>query len=150
MEKTERQFIISRDQLSKVVDFFLSICSKNSVVFLKGELGSGKTTFVKEVARKIKITDHVTSPTFLIHKDYNFDKNKKLHHYDLYRLSSYNELAEIGFEEFLLEEGFNFIEWPEKIRDLNSKIPDGIKLIEICFHHQEYENKRKIVVKYEK
>ena len=81
---------------------------------MKGQLGSGKTTFVKELLlHKYKFND-VNSPTFGIINTYNIKENL-IYHYDLYRINNVSELDEIGFYDNLETEAVHFIEWPEII-----------------------------------
>jgi len=96
------------------------------VVLLKGDLGSGKTSFVQGVARALGITEHVTSPTFVILKNYKtlsrLDlKNSKglafenLVHVDAYRLESEKDLKILGWEELVKSpQNIVLVEWPEK------------------------------------
>jgi len=87
---------------------------KKTIILLKGQLGSGKTTFVKELLfHKYKFND-VNSPTFGIINSYNISKNL-IFHYDLYRINNASELDEIGFYDNLETEAVHFIEWPEII-----------------------------------
>lgn len=87
-----------------------------SVVLLFGDLGSGKTTFVKGVANSLNIKDKVQSPTFNIMKIY-LDGNTPLVHIDAYRLEDNN--ADIGLDEYIgVENGYTFIEWPTFINSL--------------------------------
>ena len=87
---------------------------KKTIILLKGQLGSGKTTFVKELlSYKYKFND-VNSPTFGIINSYNISKNL-IFHYDLYRINNVSELDEIGFYDNLETEAVHFIEWPEII-----------------------------------
>ncbi len=118
-----------------------------SVFLLSGDLGSGKTAFTKALAKALGIKKHVSSPTFLIHKRYTFDTNT-FHHYDLYRLSKFEELQEIGFEE-ALGEHIIVIEWPEKIKNLSKIITNNKnfkKITKINFYHTNNQNQRKIVI----
>ena len=87
---------------------------KKTIVLLKGQLGSGKTTFVKELLiHKYKFND-VNSPTFGIINTYNIKENL-VFHYDLYRVNKLSELDEIGLYDNLEIEAVHFIEWPEII-----------------------------------
>ena len=87
---------------------------KKTIILLKGQLGSGKTTFVKELlSYKYKFND-VNSPTFGIINTYNTKENL-IFHYDLYRINNVSELDEIGFYDNLETEAVHFIEWPEII-----------------------------------
>lgn len=99
------------------------------MVFLRGDLGSGKTTFVQEIAREYGIQEPVKSPTYTIMKSYvipsertSFGQKRrysKLVHIDLYRLESPGELLALKLDSILEEEGtIVFIEWPERAIDL--------------------------------
>ena len=85
------------------------------VICLRGDLGAGKTAFVRGFARAFGIERGVSSPTFtLMHR---YDGGIILKHYDLYRLSSPDELLDIGFEEEI-ESGVSLIEWPDGFEEL--------------------------------
>jgi tRNA threonylcarbamoyladenosine biosynthesis protein TsaE len=92
---------------------------ENDVVGLSGELGTGKTHFLKGVAKAYSIpSKDVLSPTFNIMKEYH-GKTMTIYHYDFYRLESAMELEEIGFRDFASEEGaICLVEWPEKVREV--------------------------------
>ena len=87
---------------------------RKTIILLKGELGSGKTTFVKQLLfHKYKFND-ANSPTFGIINTYNI-KDNLIFHYDLYRINNVSELDEIGLYDNLEIEAVHFIEWPEII-----------------------------------
>ena len=88
---------------------------KATVVYLQGDLGSGKTTFTKNLCKQLDLNIDITSPTFTILKSYEFpiENFKKLIHIDAYRLESYKDLQKIRIEEYLEDkENLIFIEWP--------------------------------------
>ena len=87
---------------------------KTTIVLLKGQLGSGKTTFVKELLNHRYKFKEANSPTFGIINAYNTIE-KLVFHYDLYRINNVSELDEIGFYDNLETEAVHFIEWPEII-----------------------------------
>lgn len=100
---------------------FVASCAPRTsgatVVALSGDLGAGKTAFVKGVAKALGVEEHVTSPTFVIMKIYTLDGVfKKLVHIDAYRLKGEHHLKVLGWEE-LLRDPHNLIciEWPEQI-----------------------------------
>jgi tRNA threonylcarbamoyladenosine biosynthesis protein TsaE len=98
--------------------------SAGTVIALHGELGSGKTCFVKGLALALGIDQLVTSPTFTLVREYN--GRRRLYHIDLYRLHSPDEALALGFEEYLQTDGITAIEWAERAGDL---IPqDAIKI----------------------
>jgi tRNA threonylcarbamoyladenosine biosynthesis protein TsaE len=86
------------------------------VVALKGDLGTGKTVFVRGAAKGLEVTGRITSPTFVLFKIYN--GRLPLYHFDFYRLSGAEDPDELGFGEYLPGEGLAFIEWPERLPDL--------------------------------
>ena len=86
--------------------------SNFSVVLLRGELGSGKTTIVSSILKELGVTENITSPTFSIVNQYKIS-GKKINHFDLYRLKSESELDVIGFDEYFDDFSISFIEWPE-------------------------------------
>jgi len=126
---------------------FLRFVKQNSkkavVVGLKGDLGSGKTAFVKAIAEHLNIPDVITSPTFVIQKKYPLEKRfkgfKNLMHIDAYRLKNGGDLKKIGWSEiFDNRENLIFIEWADTVEDILPK-----NAIEISFEFVD-ENTRKI------
>jgi hydrolase, P-loop family len=83
------------------------------VVALKGTLAAGKTYFTKGIASALQIEEEVTSPTFTIVSEYY--GSLALYHFDLYRLTSYDDFSDMGGEEYLYGDGVCVIEWSEKI-----------------------------------
>lgn len=101
---------------------------KQLVIALSGELGSGKTTFVKGIACGIGISpDKVSSPSYVLIKEYK-NKDKNLFHCDLYRLNNAQDIVLLGIEDYYLQEGIFIIEWAEKAAAL---LPDEYLHIEI-------------------
>lgn len=87
---------------------------KGAVISLVGDLGAGKTTFTKGVARGLGIMDNVTSPTFTILNEYAGEE-KRLYHFDFYRIEDPDELVELGFEDYFPStDGLTIVEWVEK------------------------------------
>jgi tRNA threonylcarbamoyladenosine biosynthesis protein TsaE len=89
----------------------------NKTLLFYGEMGVGKTTFIKEIAKKLGVTDTLSSPTFSIVNEYDIE-NDKIYHFDFYRMESYEEAMDIGIEDYLYSGHWIFIEWPEKIENL--------------------------------
>lgn len=115
-----------------------------TVVFLNGDLGSGKTTFVKNMCKHLELDIDITSPTFTILKRYMFEIEgfKNLIHIDTYRLNSYSDLLKIKFEEYLENQNnLILIEWPSVISD-SGMVAD----ININFSHGENIEDRSIVI----
>ncbi|PKM73018.1 MAG: tRNA (adenosine(37)-N6)-threonylcarbamoyltransferase complex ATPase subunit type 1 TsaE [Firmicutes bacterium HGW-Firmicutes-16] len=86
-----------------------------SVVALYGDLGAGKTAFVRGMARGLGSSDRVTSPTFTIVNEYG--GSLELFHFDMYRLRSSDELFDIGWEDYLARGGVCVVEWSENVTD---------------------------------
>ncbi len=86
---------------------------------LTGDLGCGKTTFVKGLARGLGVNEgfHITSPTFTIINEYPVDRGLRLCHLDLYRLGSVEELACIGYEDMLETNAVVVVEWPDLLKE---------------------------------
>ena len=117
---------------------------KATVVFLNGDLGSGKTTFTKNLCKYLNLDIEIHSPTFVILKSYEFpiEGFKNLIHIDAYRLNSYDDLKKIKFEDYLKDkDNLIFIEWPELVKDENL-VPDII----IEFDYIEDVNNRYIKI----
>ena len=87
-----------------------------AVVAFSGDLGAGKTAFVRGMARGLGIGERVTSPTFTIVNEYEGGR-LPLFHFDMYRLTCADDLFDIGWEDFLRRGGICAVEWSENIRD---------------------------------
>ena len=122
---------------------FTKIIKSGDVIFLYGEIGTGKTTFVRflinhlEVENQTKKSD-ILSPTFNIVYDYQIGK-KNIHHYDLYRLKNYKDILELGMFENS-KEHIKIIEWPELIK---TKPKDRIDLF---FEYTKLEDIRRVKI----
>lgn len=122
-------------ETEKIANDFLGSIEPNendaTVVGLYGDLGSGKTTFTKLIAKNLGIGETVTSPTFVIEKIYKLKKGtlgdfEHLIHIDCYRLNNKEEILKLGFDEIVSNpKNLIFIEWPEKI---GSALPSHRKL----------------------
>ena len=95
------------------------------VIALSGELGAGKTQFVKGLARGLGISARVHSPTFTLVNEYGGGR-LKLFHLDLYRLETPEQIASAGIEEFLQPDGVSVVEWAERLADGKWKMEDGM------------------------
>ena len=117
----------SLSETEKLAKKLLTENPEVKLVGLIGDLGSGKTVFVKGVAKALKIKRNITSPTFVIEKIYPTDQGKNLVHIDAYRLSLRQDLESIGYDE-LTTDSINliFIEWPERVF---SRLPENMKII---------------------
>jgi len=95
------------------------IVKKGYIICLTGDLGVGKTEFVKGVAKGMGIEDYITSPTFTIVNEYQ--GTLPLYHFDVYRINDVEEMYEIGCEEYFYGDGVSIIEWADLIQDIIPK-----------------------------
>ncbi len=116
--------------ISNILDIAHSVISNsgNEKIFLfYGDMGAGKTTFIKSLCECLGAKENVTSPTFSIVNEYRSATNK-IYHFDFYRLKKQDEALDMGYEEYFYSGDYCFIEWPEKISDL---LPDHYIRIDI-------------------
>ena len=140
---SEKIDISLEDKTSELAKNFSKTLIKGDIVFFHGEIGVGKTTFIRHLINnlqklsKINITE-VTSPTFNLVNEYDVG-NFILQHYDLYRLTNSSELKNIGL--FENEDVVTLVEWPEKIK----KSID--RKIDLFFEYSDDLNKRYLTIK---
>ena len=100
------------------------------VVLLDGEMGAGKTTFVRAVADALGVTDNVSSPTYGLVHEYRTAAGGGLYHFDLYRLGSAREALDLGIFDYLDAPGaLSFIEWPERLEGLLPEIAASARTV---------------------
>jgi len=110
------------------------------IVFLYGDLGAGKTTLTKSIAKGLGIEQDITSPTFTLMNMYYF-YHGQLCHFDLYRLENVDELFELGFEEYFYSNtSICLIEWPQILKDIID-VPYKVLII-----NKIGENQREIII----
>lgn len=105
------------DQLPVLARTILDEASRNKVFAFYGDMGSGKTTLIKELCRRLGSGDNLSSPTYAVVNEYN-STSGRIYHMDLYRLDTIHEAIDIGIEDYLEGKAFCFIEWPELVEDL--------------------------------
>lgn len=95
-------------------------CAPHRVFAFEGQMGAGKTTFIKKLCEEMGTMDIVNSPTFAIVNVYDVEQPYKgeVYHFDCYRLKDIREAMDFGAEEYLYSGNYCFIEWPEKIEAL--------------------------------
>lgn len=108
---------ITLTELDQVADEVVQNLKGVRVVVFHGEMGSGKTTFVKAMGKVLEVKDAMSSPTFSIVNEYQTPEGK-IFHFDFYRLKNETEAYDIGTEEYFDSGDLCFIEWPEKIPSL--------------------------------
>ena len=105
------------------------------VLALIGDLGTGKTTLAKAIARGLGVTETLTSPTFTIVQEYDTGR-LPLYHFDVYRVNDEDELFEIGLEDYFHKGGVCLIEWADLIEDL---LPEDAVTIRMAYGEEEGE-----------
>jgi tRNA threonylcarbamoyladenosine biosynthesis protein TsaE len=132
---------VSAQQTRELAHFIGEKLREGDVLALSGELGSGKTCFTGGLARGLGVSEkyQITSPTFTLINEY--PGRCKLYHFDVYRLNSYSEFEDLGYEEYFCGKGVVVIEWAEKIVQV---LPANTFFI--SFEYLD-ENKRRIVIK---
>jgi|SRR5690554_5173446 len=119
MEQTFRVDHI--DQLKDVAQQIIPQLKPGTVVCFRGEMGAGKTTFIKILLQEMGVAENIDSPTFALVNEYELPDKTLVFHFDLYRINSPQEALDIGFEEYLDRDALCLIEWPDVVDDL---LPD--------------------------
>jgi tRNA threonylcarbamoyladenosine biosynthesis protein TsaE len=102
------------------------LLTPGTIIGLNGELGAGKTVFVKGIARGLNTKEEPNSPTFVIMNKY--EGRIPLYHFDLYRISSAEELEAIGYEDYFYGNGVTVVEWSDRVKEI---FPDQTIRVEI-------------------
>ena len=135
---------ITNEKNTKLISQKISkYLSKGDIIFLYGEVGVGKTTFIKHLINYLQFKNNINytevpSPTFNIVYEYKIN-NLLIKHFDLYRIKSSDELKNIGLYEEQ-EDSIMFVEWPELIK------PKPKKRIELVFNYEKNFNKRSLII----
>ncbi len=109
---------VTLSDLDGVAEALLREAGSCRVWIFFGEMGSGKTTLIKVIAHMLGVTDTMSSPTFSIVNEYQATDDRKIYHFDFYRIRKEKEAWDIGLDEYLYSGNYCFIEWPEKIPSL--------------------------------
>jgi len=140
----KKEFILQHiDELYKAANDILQLMleGEGKLAFLYGDLGAGKTTLVKEIAKQLGTKDETSSPTYSLVNEYKTEKGN-LYHIDLYRINDTHEAIDMGIEEYIDGEYFCFVEWPQVIELLPDSywkieleaIENEVRLLKINFH----------------
>lgn len=136
LEKYKRSYVSHSDQDTvNLAKDLASGLKAGDIIALIGDIGTGKTTFVKAIAKALGISETVSSPTFTIVREYRSGKFP-LFHFDVYRLSNEDEFYDIGAEEYLYGDGITIIEWADIVEDA---LPLNTVIIEIKYGNNEGE-----------
>ena len=99
-----------------------------------GEMGAGKTTFIKAVCKSMEVTGTITSPTFSLVNEYETDNGMTIYHFDFYRIGNIEEVYDFGYEDYFFSDKMCFIEWPELVETL---LPEDIVEVKISVDDNE-------------
>ena len=113
-----RIIVNTEAELPSAARKLLASCPGGRIFALFGEMGVGKTTFIKALCHELGVTEIVQSPTFSIINEYKTTSGGSIYHFDLYRLNNIREVFDIGYEDYLFSGSYCFIEWPELIESL--------------------------------
>lgn len=113
--------IKSLNEIDEAAKEFVSAMGERTVFAFYGDMGAGKTTFIKAVCEALRVTDVITSPTFSIVNEYERPGMDSVFHFDFYRIRKLDEVYDMGYEEYFYSGRICFIEWPELVEEL---LPD--------------------------
>jgi len=108
----------SLQEINDAASKFIATVGKHKHFAFYGQMGAGKTTFIKEICKLLEVTDMVTSPTFAIINEYHTKHSYKVFHFDFYRIKNIEEVFNLGYEDYFYADHYCFVEWPELIEDL--------------------------------
>jgi len=107
----------SISDLPTIAKQLLSFAGNNRIFLFHGDMGAGKTTFIKAFCAELGVSSPVSSPTFAIVNEYA-GATSRIYHFDFYRLKNQTEALDMGCEEYFYSGDYCFIEWPDKIPDM--------------------------------
>ncbi|MDR3327561.1 MAG: tRNA (adenosine(37)-N6)-threonylcarbamoyltransferase complex ATPase subunit type 1 TsaE [Prevotellaceae bacterium] len=132
--------IPSLEALPQVAKQFVLHIKENLVFAFRGEVGAGKTTFIRTICDELGVIDAVTSPTFAIINEYQTGSGKTIYHFDCYRISSVREATQIDLEDYFYSGNLCFVEWAENIEQILPKNTVNVQINVLD------DNTRKIVI----
>ena len=143
----EKYVTESEAQTAELAQKLCARIPSGSIVLFSGEMGAGKTAFVRGALKAYGNMSFVSSPTFALVNDYG--GRPHIYHFDMYRVTDENDLYSTGFFDYAGPESILFIEWSENIRDFIEEYYTDC-IVEIGIEKTERENERVITVKGEK
>ena len=103
----------SLDEIEKTAEIFLNFIGNHRLIAFHAEMGSGKTTFIQALCKKLGVKTGFGSPTFSIINEYESAEGETIFHIDLYRMKDANEVRNTGAEDCFFSGDYCFVEWPE-------------------------------------
>ncbi|MGL4993382.1 MAG: tRNA (adenosine(37)-N6)-threonylcarbamoyltransferase complex ATPase subunit type 1 TsaE [Bacteroidales bacterium] len=111
--------IKSLETIHETAREFINMMQEASVFAFYGDMGAGKTTFIKAICEVLGVEDVINSPTFAIVNEYRSATNGELiYHFDFYRINKIEEAYDFGYEDYFFSGSLCLIEWPEKVDEL--------------------------------
>lgn len=107
----------SLENLSEIAAALISSVENKTLLFY-GQMGVGKTTLIKQICKQLGVLDNISSPTFSLVNEYKTSKDEKVFHFDFYRITDEEEALDMGIEDYLYNNDWCLIEWPENIENL--------------------------------
>ena len=132
----------SINDTSNIADKFAAGIVSGDVICLYGDLGVGKTVFVQALAKRLGVGEYVNSPTFNIVNEYN-GKNFTVYHFDAYRIEDYEQIFDVGYDEYVYSDAVSIIEWANNIEPV---LPQNRYDVFISKDISQGEDYRKIVI----
>lgn len=133
------EITFSLNEINNVAELIVA-AKPNKVILFNGEMGAGKTTFVKQLCKTLGVTEATSSPTFSLVNEYETTDNQTIYHFDFYRLKNEIEALDMGVDDYLYSGNWCFIEWAENIASLIPEthstitieaLPDGKRLLKL-------------------
>ncbi len=121
------EFIFSLEDIASVAEIIVTQ-NPHKVILFHGEMGAGKTTFIKQFCKTLGVTEATSSPTFSLVNEYQTTDHQTVYHFDFYRLKNENEALDMGADDYFHSGNWCFIEWAENVPNL---IPDEHSVITI-------------------
>ena len=123
--------IKSLSEINHIAARFIQAHPADRIFAFYGEMGVGKTTFIKAICEEMKVQDYVTSPTFALINEYKTKDNQSIFHFDFYRILNVSEAYDFGYEDYFYSGNYCFIEWPELIETILPSIVVNVTIREI-------------------
>ena len=133
-----RAEIKSLSEINHIASRFIQAHPADRIFAFYGEMGAGKTTFIKALCEEMHVLDYVTSPTFALINEYKTEDDRAIFHFDFYRIQNISEAYDFGYEDYFYSGDYCFIEWPGLIEPLLPSIAVKVTIREI-------ENGKRIV-----